>query len=288
MAATALPKVGQLNDRGFYLELKDKPIRTSGASWLEPQGSVVVFEDFTCDVLADSPYVTITQSGTATTAAAISATAGPPTFPGHGGWVAGSVDNVDAEIDEIAIGGLGTGAGTPWMYASRAGKGVVVAEWGFLIPTALTARQYFVGLSDDPVEGTGTNGPLNIQTGVTLVDVAADCAGFIFSSLATGPTVYKMAAAIATTPSTLLTPGVTGVVDCYTVCRVEVDSAGKCYFYQSIASATTGGRPNPAYVGTTDTGVTTTVGLLPYFSAAATTTTAVEWEVDYAFGACAR
>jgi len=286
MSATALPKPGRINDRSFYVEYKDKPIRMSGASWVEPQGAVVVFDDFLCDVLADDPYVSVIQSGSATTAAAISATAGSTGFPGHGGWLLGSVDNVDAEIDEVVIGPAVNGAG--WMYPSRAGQGVVVAEWGFVIPTALTARQYFIGLSDDPTEGTTTNGPINIQTGVTLVVVAADASGFIFSSLATGPTVYKMASALNTTASTLLTPGVTGVVDCYTVCRVEVDSTGKCYFYQSISSAATVGRKDPAYVGTSDTGVTPTVALTPIFTAAATTTTAVEWEIDYALGACAR
>src|SRR3990172_10855033 len=124
----------------------------------------MVFEDFLVDVLADSPYVTVTQSGTATTAAAINATAGAPGATALGGWVAGATDDVDAEIDEISIGGLGTGAGTPWMRANRAGNGMLVCEWGFVIPTALTTRQYFCGLTDDPVEGSTTNASFNIQT----------------------------------------------------------------------------------------------------------------------------
>jgi len=288
MSATALPKPGRINDRSFYVEYKDKPIRMTGASWVEPQGAVVVFDDFLVDVLADDPYVTVTQSGTPTTAAAVSATAGSTGFAGHGGWLLGSVDNVDAEIDEVVIGPGINGAG--WMFPSRAGQGVIVSEFGFVIPTALTARQYFVGVSDDPTEGTTTNGPLNIQTGVTLVVVADDAAGFIFSSLATGPTLYKGASSLATVASTLLTldPVITAVVDCYTVCRVEVDSSGACYLYASISSAATVGRKAPAYVGKTSNGLTPTVALTPYFSAAATTTTAVEWEIDYAFGACAR
>src|SRR5262245_3193730 len=71
-----------------------------------------IMEDFLVDVLADTPYATATQSGTPITAAAISGSAGDPAA-GYGGWVAGSTDDVDAEIDELAIGGLGTGAGTP-------------------------------------------------------------------------------------------------------------------------------------------------------------------------------
>src|SRR4051812_26574766 len=58
--------------------------------------------------LADNPSVLITQSGTPLTAAAINASAGP-TPVGHLGWVAGKTDDVDAEIDEVALGKL------PWL-----------------------------------------------------------------------------------------------------------------------------------------------------------------------------
>lgn len=278
-------------DRGRKgLFLQDQPLRTRGASQIEPQSTVTIFDDFIIDVLADDPLLTVTQSGTPLTAAAVSGAAGPPTFAGAGGWIAGKTDDVDAEIDEIAVGGLGTGAGTPQLYASRAGKGMLVAEWGFVIPTALTARQYFFGLSDDPVEGTATNGPLNIQTAYTVVDVATDAAGFIFSSLATNPTIWKYAATKAGAQSTAsaATEGVTGVVDCYTVCRVEIDASGNASFYQSIAADDTGGRKAPAFLGTLTAAVTTTVPLVLVATAAPTTTTGVEWEIDYAFASVAR
>ena len=272
------------------IQFNDKRLKMIGASWVEPQEAITLWEDFTMDVLADSPYVTVTQSGTAVTAAAVSATAGAPGSTALGGWVAGATDDVDAEIDEVAFGGLGTGAGTAWMRADRAGKGVLVAEFGFVIPTALTARQYFCGLTDDAVEGTATNGSLNIQTGYTLVDVADDAAGFIFSSLATAPTVWKYAATLATVGSAVsaATEGVTGVVDEYTVCRVEIDSAGNAYFHQSISGATTSGRKAPEPIGALALAVTPTVGLLPKFDIAPTATTAVGWEIDYCFAAQAR
>lgn len=268
----------------------DKPLLMKGASRIESQNTVGFTVDFIEDVLADTPYVTVTQSGTAVTAAAINATAGAPTG-GHGGWVAGATDDVDAEIDEVAFGGLGTGAGTPWMFPARAGNGMLVAELGFVIPTALTARQYFFGLTDDPVEGTTTNGPLNNTTAYTLVAVAADAAGFIFSSLGTNPTIWKQASVLATVASAFNATsetGITGVVDEYTVCRVEVDSLGNAYFYQSISGATTNPRKEPAPVGSRALAVTTTVGLLPYFSAAPTTTTSVEWELDYCYASTPR
>lgn len=241
---------------------------------------IMVMEDFLVDVLADSPFVTVTQSGTATTAAAISASAGDP-VAGYGGWVAGATDDVDAEIDEISIGGLGTGAGTPWLQANRVGTGYLVCEWGFTVPTALTARQYFAGLSDDPVEGTATNGPLNIQTGVTVVDVATDAAGWIFSSLATSPTIWKFAATDSGTQDTpTATAGPTQVADTYIILRTEVDVNGDCYF----SSRASRGGSDTVY-GKSANGTSPDVLLVPMFTAAATATTAVPWEVDFCFAA---
>ncbi len=283
-------QTGTINDRGIKgIDYTDKRVNLKGASWIEPQGSVVLFDDFLMDVLADDPYLTVTQSGTALTAAAVDATAGSPSA-GHGGWISGKTDDVDAEIDEVAFGGLGTGAGTPWMRPNRAGHGLMVCELGFVIPVALTARQYFFGFTDDAVEGTATNGALNIQTAYTLVDVANDAAGFIFSSLATAPTIWKYASTLNTVGSTVSasTEAVTGVVDEYTVCRVEVDALGNAYFHQSISGAAANSRKDPTYRGMNALAVTPTVALLPYFSAAPTTTTGVEWELDYIFAAVAR
>jgi hypothetical protein len=244
--------------------------------------SPFVFEDFLVDVLADSPYVTVTQSGTPVTAAAISATAGDP-VAAVGGWVAGSTDDVDAEIDEVSIGGLGTGAGTPWLQANQVGTGAVVVEWGLTIPAALTARQYFAGVSDDPVEGTATNGPLNIQTGVTVTDVAADAAGWIFSSLATSPTIWKFAATDSGTQDTpSATNGLTAVADTYAILRVEIDVNGDCYF-----SSRTSRGSSDVFYGKSTNGLSPDVALVPMFTAAPTTTTTVPWEVDFCFAAMA-
>jgi hypothetical protein len=235
-----------------------------------------IMEDMLFDVLADTPHVTVTQSGTATGAAAVSATAGDP-VAGYGGWLAGATDDVDAEIDEIAVGGLGTGAGTPWLRADQVGNGLLVCEWACSIPTALTARQYFAGLSDDPVEGTGTNGSLNIQTTTTIVDVASDAAGFIFSSLASTPTVWKFGATDSGTQDTA-TDAHTGAADTWTGLRVEVDVNGDCTFF---SRSRRGGELTGH--GKSANGTSPDVLLVPVFTAAPTTTTAVPWEIDYCF-----
>ena len=238
-----------------------------------------IMEDMLFDVLADSPYLVVTQSGTPTAAAARSATAGDP-VAAVGGWLAGATDDVDAEIDEISLGDLGTGAGTPWLRpASLQAGGVVVAEWGITVPTALTTRQYFAGLSDDPVEGTGTNGSLNIQSTTTITDVATDAAGWIFSSLATNPTKWKFGATANGTQDTA-TDGPTQVADTFISLRTEVDKTGAAYFsYRTVRGGALFGS------GKSANGVTATVALVPMFTAAPTTTTAVPWEIDYGFAA---
>lgn len=240
-----------------------------------------IFEDFLMDVLADSPYVTVTQSGSATGAAAISASAGDP-VPGHGGWLAGATDDVDAEIDEVAVGGSGSAASA--FRADQVGTGVLVCEWAITIPTALTARQYFAGFSDDPTEGTATNGALNIQTGYTLVDVADDAAGWVFSSLATAPTYWKFASTDSGTGSTVAAANDAklAVFDTWIGLRVEVDVNGDSYF---STRATRGGTLTQ--YGKTNVGLSPDVLLVPLFTAAPTTTTAVPWEIDYAFAAAA-
>lgn len=280
---------GYRTDKGRAFTHVDKPLSMVGASWVEPQGSVTLFEDFLVDVLADSPLVTVTQSGTPLTAAVIDNTAGAPTA-GHGGWVGGKTDDVDAEIDEVAFGGLGTGAGTPPFVPARAGNGVLVAEFGFVIPTALTARQYFVGWGDDPTEGTGTNGQINISGTYTTVTPATDAAGFVFSSLATNPTIWKHASVNTNVDGTVnaTTESTAGIVDCYTVVRVEIDVLGNAYFYQSVAPASTFSRQEPVPVGSRALAVAPAALLLPRFDAAPTTTTGVEWEIDYCFAAAAR
>ena len=239
-----------------------------------------IFDDFLMDVLADDPLVTVTQSGTAVTAAAVSATAGDP-VAGLGGWIAGGTDDVDAEVDEVAVGGLGTGAGTPWLRADALGTGKIVVEWGLTVPAALTARQYFAGISDDPVEGTATNGAMSIQTGTTITDVATDAAGLIFSSLATNPTIWKYGATDSGTQDTATDTSVTQVADTYIGCRTEIDVNGDCYFF----TRTRNRHGSLTFQGKSANGLSPDVLLVPYFSAAPTTTTSVPWEIDYCLAA---
>ena len=163
------------------------------------------------------------------------------------------------------------------MRADQLGRGMIVVEWATTIPTALTTRQYFAGISDDPVEGTGTNGALNIAATTTITDVATDAAGFIFSSLATNPTIWKFGATDSGTQDTA-TDALTAVADTWTGLRTEIDVNGDCYFStRNVRQGTV------TLWGKSANGLSPDVALVPKFDIAPTTTTAVPWEVDYCF-----
>jgi len=262
-------------DRGSRGLHVPRPLKVVSGGWFEPQGGIYSFEDFIADHLAEDSTVTLNQSGTPITAGAINAAAGAPTA-GHGGWIAGATDDVDAEIDELALGAK------PWLVPEAVGDGMIVAEIGFVIPTALTARQYGFYLTDDETEGTATNGSLNIQTGTTVVDVATDAAGFIFSSLATDADGWYTANTKNGTQA-VGTSVLTGVVDDYTKLRIEIDASGNAAFFGIVSGA--GGREVAvSFLEGKAAAVTASVALVPLFIAAPTTTTSVEWEVDYIFG----
>ena len=157
--------------RGLWLS--DRRLVPAGG--LDLSQTLFKMEDFIADHIAEDATVAVNQAGTAITAAAISATAGAPKA-GHGGWIAGATDDVDANIvDEVALGVK------PWLQADAIRSNErLFCEFGFVVPTALTARRYFFGFSDDETEGTGDN-PIVITSGTTITATADDAVGFIMS-----------------------------------------------------------------------------------------------------------
>lgn len=269
------------NHRG--LELADRRLVLAGG--FDPTRSPYAFEDFIGDHLAEDSTVAVNQAGTAVTAAAINAAAGAPEA-GHFGWIAGATDDVDANIvDEVALGAK------PWLnFSALNSRQLAVCEFGFVIPSALTARRYFFGWSDDETEGTGDN-PITIATGTTISATADDAVGFIMASTATDADGYYTGAVKATSVGTALnvttaSEGSTvgpAVVDDYTKLRVEADSSGNCWFY-GIVSAAGQREIVPLFCDFQAAAVTADILYLPVFSASTTAATSVEWELDYIYG----
>lgn len=276
------------------VEYNNKRIKLNAGSFLDPcQAGPHKFDDFThmpvvmAGGIGHSDFCRINQSGTASVDAVISATAGAP-VAGHGGWLAGSVDNVDNEIDEVALGSAN------WLFpAALPTGGLIVAEAGLVLP-AITARLIFFGLSGNASTATA-DGPISIVTGVTLVDGSAggDAAGFVFSSLATDTDAWYTGTVKATSVGTAYntTAGTSGTAmdvitaDDYTRLRVEVDVDGDVYFYSGINTALARGAVPLEFRHAVSAAVTAADGFSPIMSTASTETTAVVWEIDYMFGA---
>jgi hypothetical protein len=275
-----------IKDRGRRgLEFPKPTILLGG---VDPTRSIYAFEDFIGDHIAEDSTIVVSQSGIPTTAAALNAGAGFP-VEGHGGWIAGSVDNVDDEIDEVALGAK------PWLNpAALNARQLVVAEIALVVPSALTARGYFAGLGDAETGGADDDGMLSISTGTTLVSGATgDAAGFVMSSLATDNDAWYSGAVKATVVGTALNLATASegpvnigpaVVDDYTKLRVEVDVLGNVWFY-GIVSAAGQREVVPTFGDFQAAAITADIPYLPIFQARSTTTTAVEWELDYLFGA---
>lgn len=280
-------------DRGKRgLEIRNKPLRLGPGSYLDPcAAGPFSFEDFNGAMSATlndfSGRVEVAQSGSAVTKFAISATAGAP-VAGHGGWALGGTDDVDDEIDEIRLGEAN------WLFpVALPTGGILVAEAGLVLP-ALTARMHFFGLSGAASTATA-DGPISITSGTTLVDGSAggDAAGFIFSSLATDSDNWYTGTVKATAVGTAYntssgTQGEAAAVvtaDDYTRLRVEIDASGNVFFYYGLSTTLARAAVPLKYMNTVAAGVTASDGFAPFFSAATTTTTEVQYEIDYLFGA---
>src|SRR3990167_4005309 len=260
---------GYPKDQGLRgITYRDKAIKMSGASWIEPSGAAVLFDDFLGDTLNTNLWLaTETATGVAW---AISATAGDP-VAAHGGWASAQTDNVDAAAEELAAAASATVG--QWR-ADRGGNGLLVFETRISIPTALTARILNAGLTDDPTEGAAIAMSLSTATWTTT---ATDAALWVFSSLATDNDNWVGQTVDTDVDGTHIASTVATAADTAQLLRIELDSVGGAYFYEGGAS-----------MGYVSVGVTETVALCPYVALASTATTAADIECDYVLTACAR
>lgn len=269
-----MPGPGYVKDRGLRgIQHTDKSIRLGGASWIEPLGSVVFFDDFNGKALnaTDTWTSTATVGGTA----AFDGDAGDP-VAGHGGWLALTV-TADADAIEVAMTNETVKGG---FRASRAGNGLMIFQTRASIQQ-LTTRWDNCGFTDDETEGAAIAMSLSTATWTTA---ASDAALWGFYSTATDNDNWIGQTVDTNTDGTEVASAVAAAANTATVLRVEVDSAGGCYFYQSDGAVV-----DPVFQGSeTAVGLTETVPLIPYLALAGTAAATVTAEYDYVFAACAR
>ena len=263
-----MARAGEVAYRGDREEYTDLPIRLRGASWIEPGGAAVFFDDFLYDTLSVDWLATQVATGTPW---AVSATAGDP-VAGHGGWIAGTTDNVDASSLELGFGA--DGAPAAGFKAERAGNGLLVFEARISKPTALTTTWVNVGLTDDPTEGVALAMSLTTTTWTTT---ATDAAIWGLYSTATDNDNFILQTVDSNADGTHVPSTIAAAADTATRLRIEVDVAGVVYGYQ-----------NDQFQGQVAVGVSPDVILTPYLGVGGTTTTSTALEADYVLVACGR
>lgn len=274
--------MGQINDRGLYVEYRDKPIRGVGASFFEELGATTFFDDFIGDTLNTDLWLLTKTDGTdaATTGAtfAIAAAAGDPSA-GHGGWASASPDQSTDTATSVEMGIGADGAPVSGFKATRAGgadgSGVLAFTTALTLPV-ITNIRVNAGLTDDPTEGAVLAASLATTTWTTT---ATDMALWVFDTAATTDVFYGQTSS-GTTDGTAVASSAP-VAATAVVLRIEMDSLGNANFYRGASAAAL------AYVGTVVNGDATgglhTSLLTPYIgiSNAINATDGISVEVDY-------
>lgn len=279
-----MPRPGSIQDRGARgYEIRDKVIKTQGGAWFEPTGSVVAFDDFLGKALNATDYWTVTETGTPSAALAVDGDAGQPTA-GHGGWIAGATEAADNAAWELA---LTNESVKGQFFATRAGNGMMVFETVLNIPTALTARIYNAGFTDDETEG-GSDAAAAFYDTVTWTTTATDAVLWNFTSLSTVPAWRGIGVKnnVDSPPTgSYVLSSVAAASATATKLRIEIDSSGNAFWFHSDQLA---GGVVPVFQGSSKNAVTTTVEQIPYVSCGSTTTTAAPLQCDYVFAAVSR
>lgn len=259
------------NDRNLntgYLRHTDKPIGLHGASWVEPTGAVVLFDDFLQDTLEADHWDAVSLQATGGTDFAISTTAGDP-VAGHGGWVAGTTGTGDNDAEAL-FGQLAWKAG-------RAGNGMLVYEAAISLPS-VAGVGFSVGLTDARTESAA----LFALSGTTWTTTPTDAVAWAFDTDAT--TDVANGIGVKADVDTAAVAGVIPVATTFERYRIEIDSTGRAYFFQG-----SGVGVQPSLVGTVADAVTTTVLLAPYIEVSCKAGGAAKsLECDYILTACAR
>lgn len=270
---------GYVKDRGIRgLQHTDKTLKMGGASWVEPTGGVVFFDDFLGDTLATDHWLSTVTDGTDTTGTGFTINASAGAVAGHGGWVrATQVAPTDANsAAELGFGANGTPASG--FRSDRAGNGMLVFESRVSLPTATEIRVN-VGLSDDATEGLGLAASLATATFTTN---ATDAHLWLFDTAATTD-VFQGISVSGGTDSSGSIAGATGQPTAATAyrLRIEVDASANSYWY--IDDVYKG-------VQVADNASASTILLTPYLGLeiASSATGGLSFDVDYVLVGCGR
>lgn len=269
---------GLIKDRGIRgLLYTDKIVRTQGASWFEPGGGVVFFDDFLGDTVATDNWLqTAIDATDGTGTYDINASAG--SVAGHGGWLrmkAGGAAATDTATS-VEIGFGANGGPVSGFKSSRAGNGLMVFEARVSIPTTTEIR-INAGLTDDPTEGSALAASLSTTTFTTT---ATNGHLWLFDTDATTDVFRGISVSGGTDSSGTIAGGAPTAGTAYRL-RIEVDTSANSFWYI-----------DDIYKGVqiADSSSASSILLTPYFGVtkASGATGGMSQDVDYVLVACGR
>src|SRR3990167_778090 len=222
-----MPRQGYVADRGNRMEFVDKRISFRGASWYEPTGAAILFDDFLSTVTAG--WDAVQAQATSGTAWGYVTGAGGADA-GHGGWVKGTTGTGDDDY-EILV-----GENLAWTTLNL-GNSTLVFETRIVLPV-ITTVVFNAGFTDAITESDRA-AHFNVTSGdaVTIGGAAAypgDGVAWTFDTDQTTDVFRGAAVANDTGTSYAAAPvGDAPPTDDPFVLRIEVDSAQVGYFSMS-------------------------------------------------------
>ena len=280
---------GYRRSKGDVFEHINMPLRMSGASWVEPRGASIFFDDFQTGVLDGNVWDEVGVQATSGTRFAWSASAGGADA-GHGGWIRGVTGTGDDDC-EMHVQALN------WTTLNLQG-GVLVFETRLVAPV-ITTMGINAGFTDAVTEGAAGN-LWNVTSSDATSAIPTDGAAWCFDTDQTTDvfrgigTVNDVDTTFAAAPA-----GVAPLADDPFVLRVEIDSAQVAYFHMTsyhtdpigggaLYAANDGVEPPVGYYGAASAG-RSTIAMAPFISVVARADTDnLALECDYVFCAAAR
>mgnify|MGYP001612230047 CR=1 FL=1 len=276
-----MPRAGTVADRGHKVEYIDKRISMRGASWVEPSGAAILFDDFFATITAGFDAVGV--QSTSGTVFAASTTAGGADG-GHGGWVRGVTGTGDDDCEMLVGERLG------WTTLNL-GNSTLVFETRIVLPV-ITTVGVCAGFTDAITEAAAGN-LFNIPSGDVPTGIPADGAAWTFDTDGTTDVFYGVGVTNTTfTTYAAAAVGVAPPTDDPFVLRLEIDSGQVGYFSMSRVPSgyTAGDGVGPLeYAGAVGALGRSTIAMAPFISVTARATTDnLALECDYIFVAAAR
>lgn len=218
-----MPRSGYRSDKGGKFVHVDKPLVFQGASWYEPGGSAIFFDDFFGTALAGWDAVGV-QETSGTRFGYVTGAGGADV--GHGGWVKGTTGTGDDDCE------LFVGENLGWTSLLSSSTGMLTFETRLCIPV-ITTVGINAGFTDAITEAAAGN-LFNIPSGDVPTGIPTDGAAWAFDTDGTTDVFYGVGVANDTFSTYAATAvGVAPPTDDPFTLRIEIDSAQVGYFSMS-------------------------------------------------------